>query len=72
MPDADRALLARRRRPDLDPTEVVPVGLDALRARIEAFIDVGASKFVAVLAGEPPDWHTELEELAAEVLDLQN
>ena len=69
---AQIAEVVRRRLPDVDPSEVVPVGHKGLRDQIERFIDVGASKFVPVLAGEPPDWHTELEELAAEVLDLQN
>ncbi len=70
VPDAVRALLARR-RPDLDPTEVVPVGLDALRARIEAFVSVGASKFVVVPLDEPAEWAPELEAVRAAVGDLQ-
>ena len=47
VPDRVRALVAQR-RPGLDPTEVVPIGLDALRARLEAFTAVGASKFVVL------------------------
>lgn len=51
------------RRPDLDPRDVVPVGLDALRAQIEAFIAVGASKFVVVPVEEPADWDAEVAEV---------
>jgi len=71
VPDAVRALLARR-RPDLDPAEVVPVGLDALRARLEAFTEVGASKFVVLPLDEPEDWSVELTAIADAVGDLQS
>jgi probable F420-dependent oxidoreductase len=70
VPDRVRALLGRR-RPELDPTEVVPVGLDAMRERLEAFIAVGASKFVLLPLDEPSDWEQELGELADAVGDLQ-
>lgn len=70
VPDRVRALLARR-RPELDPTEVVPVGLDALRARLEAFTSVGASKFVVVPMDDPDDWDAELTALHDAVGDLQ-
>ena len=70
VPDAVRALLAHR-RPDLDPTRVVPVGLPALRDRIEAFCEVGASKFVVVPLDDPPDWDEELHALADTLLALQ-
>lgn len=61
----------RARRPDLDPTEVIPVGIPALRRDLERFLEVGASKFVPVPVEEPGDWTAELEELAATVLPLQ-
>ncbi len=70
VPDTLLALLARR-RPDLDPTEIVPMGMDGLRDRINAFTDVGFSKFVVLPVGEPDDWTTHLEEVAAEILPLQ-
>lgn len=70
VPDAVRGLLARR-RPDLDPELVVPVGLDALRARLEAFTEVGASKFVVLPLDEPDDWSAELSRVADAVFDLQ-
>jgi probable F420-dependent oxidoreductase len=70
MPDAvGRALAARR--PELDAADVVPVGIDALRRQIEAFVAVGASKFVAVPVEEPSDWDAELDELASVLLPLE-
>jgi probable F420-dependent oxidoreductase len=71
IPDRVGALLAAR-RPDLDPGDVIPVGMDALRARLEAFTAVGASKFVVLPLEEPADWTAELEEVAATVLPLEN
>ncbi|MBI2710928.1 MAG: TIGR03619 family F420-dependent LLM class oxidoreductase [Actinobacteria bacterium] len=70
VPDAVRTLL-RRRRPDLDPTEVVPVGLSALRARVEAFCAAGASKFVVLPLADPPDWDDELGALAEVLKPLE-
>ena len=70
LPDRLVAALAKR-RPDVDPGDVIPVGLDALRARLEGFVDAGFSKLVPVPVTEPDDWHEELEALAASVLDLQ-
>lgn len=70
VPDAVAALLAQR-RPDLDPAEVVPVGLPALRDRLEAMVAVGASKFVVVPIDEPPDWGDELEAVADALLPLE-
>ncbi|HEX2038550.1 MAG TPA: LLM class flavin-dependent oxidoreductase [Acidimicrobiales bacterium] len=61
----------RRRVPDVDPVDVVPVGLDALRTRLERFVDVGFSKFVVVPIVEPPDWDEEVGAVAAALLALQ-
>lgn len=71
IPERVGALLAAR-RPDLDPSDVIPVGMDALRARLEAFTEVGASKFVVLPLEEPADWTAELEEVAATVLPLES
>jgi probable F420-dependent oxidoreductase len=70
VPDRVLAQLARR-RPDLDPSALVPSGLPALVSTIEAFIVHGASKFVVLPLGEPDDWSRHLEEVAAAVLPLQ-
>jgi probable F420-dependent oxidoreductase len=65
------AAVVNRRRPDLDPSAVIPTGHAALRRQLEAFIERGFSKLVVVPAGDPPSWTDELEELAANVLPLQ-
>lgn len=70
LPEALAARLAAR-RPHLDPGDIVSVGLAALRRQIEAFIAVGASKFVVVPVEEPTDWQPELDRLADTVLPLQ-
>ncbi len=70
VPDRVRALIARR-RPELDPTEVVPIGLDAVRSRIQAFTSVGASKFVVLPLDEPTSWDDELARIADALFDLQ-
>lgn len=71
IPDRIGALLASR-RPGLDPADVIPVGMDALRARLEGFTEVGGSKFVVLPLEEPTDWTAELEEVAATVLPLES
>jgi probable F420-dependent oxidoreductase len=70
VPDMFAAALAAR-RPELDPADVLPVGVDALRRQLEAFVAVGASKFVVVPAEEPADWDAELDELASVLLPLE-
>lgn len=62
---------SRARRPDVDPNEIVPSGMDAIAAKIRQFIDVGASKFVLIPTAEPEDWTLELEAIAAELLGMQ-
>ena len=62
----------RRRVPDVDPREVVPVGLPALRERLERFCEAGFSKFVLAPAFEPPSWSDEVASVAADVLPLQS
>lgn len=70
VPDALRTFLSRR-RPGVDPAEIVPVGLAALRAQLEAFIAIGASKFV-VMPLEDPDPGQELPALVDALFDLQS
>jgi probable F420-dependent oxidoreductase len=59
------------RRPDLDPHDVVPDGIDGVRRQVERFIAVGASKFVVVPLVDPDDWDAELEALADSLLPLE-
>jgi probable F420-dependent oxidoreductase len=63
---------ARAQRSGIDATAVVPIGLDALRARLDEFIAVGFSKLVVVPVEPVPSWSQELDELAEAVLDLQH
>jgi probable F420-dependent oxidoreductase len=70
IPDALRQRLAAI-RPGLDAGELVPVGLDALRARLSEYVDVGFSKLVLVPLTEADDWDTELARVADALLDLQ-
>jgi probable F420-dependent oxidoreductase len=60
-----------RRRPGVDPSTLVPIGLDGLRLRLQEFIDVGFSKFVVRPSDAPQDWRNELHVLAQAVLPLQ-
>jgi probable F420-dependent oxidoreductase len=66
-PATARVMVARRPR----SLELTPVGLPALRERIERFIDVGFSKFVVRPLVTPPSWRAELEALAGAVGELQ-
>lgn len=68
-PAARSSISARAR--GADPDDLVPVGYEALRARLEAFVAVGFSKFVVRPLVPPGEWATELSALAAAVLDLQ-
>ena len=70
LPDAVVERL-RSRVPDVDPAEVIPVGLDSLRALLERFVDVGFSKFVVVPVVEPSDWDGEIGAAADALLPLQ-
>jgi probable F420-dependent oxidoreductase len=66
-PATARTMAARRPR----SLELTPVGLPALRERIESFIAVGFSKFVVRPIAAPRSWRAELEALSAAVGDLQ-
>jgi probable F420-dependent oxidoreductase len=66
-PATARTLAARRPR----ALELTPVGLPALREKIESFLKVGFSKFVVLPVVPPASWRVELDALAAVVGDLQ-
>jgi probable F420-dependent oxidoreductase len=66
-PATAQALAARRPR----ALELTPIGLPALRARIEEFIAVGFSKFVVRPVVPPTSWRAELDTLATAISDLQ-
>jgi probable F420-dependent oxidoreductase len=61
----------RRRRPDLDPADLVPQSRAALHARVDEWLGAGFSKFLLRPATPPTDWTVELEALAADILERQ-
>lgn len=69
IPSAYARAIAERR--GVDPDDVIPVGLGALRQRLEEFLTVGFSKLVPVPLHPVASWDEELDELAEAVLDLQ-
>jgi probable F420-dependent oxidoreductase len=71
--EPDTAMFAslRKRRPDLDPRELVPVGAPELRDIVRRYIENGVTKFVVRPVAAPESWGEELEFLADALLDLQ-
>jgi probable F420-dependent oxidoreductase len=61
----------RLRGRDVDPRDVVPVGYEAVRTMIQAYVEAGISKFVLRPLHLDRPWPEELDELAAAVADLQ-
>lgn len=70
VPDAVMDVL-RTRNPTASPEDLVVDGVAGLADRIEAYIEVGFSKFVLVPFGMPESWSTELGDVAAAVGALQ-
>ena len=62
---------ARRRRPDIDPAVLAPVGWDALAQLIGQFTEAGVSKFVVRPAVTPQDWPRFIDEFVERMLPLQ-
>jgi probable F420-dependent oxidoreductase len=77
VPDEVAALLRQRLRggEQADVGAIVPAGLGALRAQLEAFVAAGASKFVVAPLTEPASpaaWDDQLGRLAEALLPLQH
>jgi len=70
VPDA-LAARVRRRRPQIDPSDLIPQEWAGARARISAFIDAGLSKFVIRPATPPESLERFIEEFARELMPLQ-
>jgi probable F420-dependent oxidoreductase len=69
---ASEGVAALARRAKGRPLEqLLPVGLGALRALLESFLEVGFSKFIVRPMAAPGAWPGELEALAAGVGNLQ-
>jgi probable F420-dependent oxidoreductase len=65
------AAAARRRRPDLDPAELIAVGWDQLHRQLDAYLDAGLTKFVIRLAGQG-SIDGFIDRFVAELIDRQN
>jgi probable F420-dependent oxidoreductase len=63
--------LARRRKADVEPTDVIAQGLKGLRPLLERYIEAGASKFVVVPVIEPVNWDDHVGDLADAVHPLE-
>ena len=72
VPDLLLASIARR-RPGIDPSVLIPKGLDGAIRRIEEFVAAGTSKFVVRPSSPPGASATAaLEAMAEALLPLQN
>ena len=60
------------RRPEVRAEDIIVRSRKELSARIQEFVEVGASKFILTPYVEPEDWEQELNGLAEEALHLQN
>ena len=60
------------RRPGTDATTLIPTGLLAAAALLEAYIKAGFSKFVVRPATSPADWPATLSSMAQSLLPLQS
>jgi probable F420-dependent oxidoreductase len=70
LADEARRVVAATRK-GVDPEQVIPQGLEALRWTLERFVSVGFSKFVVRPLVPPASWRSELDALADAVLELQ-
>ena len=73
IPDTMLELIAAR-RPEIDPTDIVPTSWEQLQALIEWFVAVGTTKFVILPTAEPTtvgEWRSHLRDAADAVLPLE-
>jgi len=61
----------QRRRPDINPVQLIPQSQIALHERVDEWLAAGFSKFILRPAVPPTDWTAELEILAADILERQ-
>jgi probable F420-dependent oxidoreductase len=62
----------RRRRPDVDPAELIPAGWAAARALIEQHVEAGLSKFVVRPTATLPSFEAVIDDFVRELVPLQN
>jgi probable F420-dependent oxidoreductase len=65
------AAAARRRRPDLDPAELIAAGWDQLHRQLDGYLDAGLTKFVIRPAGGQP-LDEFIDRFVTELADRQN
>jgi probable F420-dependent oxidoreductase len=68
---AELAAAARRRRPDVDPNDLIAAGWDQLHRRLDAYLDAGLTKFVIRPAGGGP-LDGFIDRFVAELVARQN
>jgi probable F420-dependent oxidoreductase len=68
---AELAAAARRRRPELDPHELIAVGWDHLHRQLDSYLDAGLTKFVIRPAGRAP-LEGFIDRFVAELVSRQN
>jgi probable F420-dependent oxidoreductase len=64
------AAAVRRRRPDLDPGELVAAGWDRLHGQLDAYLEAGLTKFVVRPVGSAP-LHAFIDRFVAELVGRQ-
>ncbi len=65
------AAAAHRRRPDVDPGELIAAGWDQLHRQLDGYLDAGLTKFVIRPAGRTPV-NAFIDRFVAELLGRQN
>jgi probable F420-dependent oxidoreductase len=68
---AELAAAARRRRPGVDPAELIAAGWDRLHRQLDAYIEAGLTKFVIRPAGKGPV-DGFIDRFVAELVGRQN
>ena len=65
------AAAVRRRRPDIDPGELIAAGWDGLHRQLDAYVEAGLTKFVIRPAGTAP-MDGFIDRFVAELVGRQN
>lgn len=65
------AAAVRRRRPDVDPGELIATSWDQLHRQLDAYLDAGLTKFVVRPAGEKP-FDDFIDRFVTELVPRQN